>query len=190
MSHNRSDLQRDGAGHADAVQRGHGGRRWLYLVVDVLLLAAIVSAVFFLVVLLTPLNPFGGKDTEQKTVLYTLEITGVDRTSLESLHRGDSVLDAATGSKLGEVVSVDSRPYEFYTEIPTDQPDEHLNSHVVTKDTRDDAYTVTVTVRVEAEYRAGVGYTAEDCRIAVGRVYELHFPAYVGKGVCVTLGVE
>ena len=32
-----------------------------------------------------------------------------------------------------------------------------------------------------------MGYTAEDCRIAVGRSYDLRFPGYAGKGVCITL---
>lgn len=160
------------------------GRRWLFLLVDILLLAAILTAVFFLVVLLTPLDPFGGADVEQRDVLYTLELVGVDRVSLEALHVGDSVTDAQTGSVIGEITAVDSRPYAFYTDVPN----EYGGKYVVNKETSADKYTVTVTVRASADYEQGVGYTVEDCRIAVGRAYELHFPHYAGEGSCISLG--
>lgn len=162
-------------------------RRWLFLLLDVLLLIAVVAAIFFLVLLLTPLDLFGGAGEDQRTVTYTVEFAGVDRDSVEALRVGDSVTDATTGSVIGVVVAVNSRPYEVYTDIPTDEADESLQSHVVTKNTYPDTFnTVTVTIEVLADYKAGEGYLAEDCRIAVGREYDLRFPAYAGNGVCVT----
>ena len=163
----------------------------LVLVGDVLLLLAIVAAIFFLVLLLTPLDLFDGKDTEQRKVLYTVEFVGVDRDSVQSLQVGDTVTDAATGSIIGVVTAVDSRPYEVYTDIPTVDIDEELNSHVVTKNTYPDSFnTVTVSIRVTADYKAQEGYTAEECRIAVGRTYDLHFPNYAATGTCVTFVLE
>jgi hypothetical protein len=195
MNHNKPELPYTVSEQGVHVRHGRyasrsKGRRWLFLVVDILLLAAILAAIFFLVVLLTPLDPFEGRNREDRVVLYTLEITNVDAAALESLSEGDPVVDAKTGSTMGTVVSVDSRAYEFYTDMPTDKPDEHLNSHVVIKDSRTDRYTVTVTVRASAQYREGEGYEVQSCRIAVGRVYELHFPAYAGKGACVTFAEE
>jgi hypothetical protein len=104
---------------------------------------------------------------------------------------GATVTDAATGSIIGVVTSVDSRPYEVYTDIPTVDIDEELNSHVVTKNTYPDSFnTVTVSIRVTADYKAQEGYTAEECRIAVGRTYDLHFPNYAATGTCVTFVLE
>ena len=185
MNHNRSELPYGDDTRRARHTRGdkNRGRRWLFLVVDILLLAVILAAVFFLVVLLTPFNPFGGNDTEQRDVRYTLELIGVDRASLEALRVGDSVTDARTGSVIGEITAVDSRPYSFYTDVPT----EYGGKYVVNKETSADKYTVTVTVRVIADYESGVGYTVEDCRIAVGRSYELHFPHYAGNGSCISL---
>lgn len=169
----------------------NGSRRWLFLAADVLLLIAIVAAIFFLVVLLTPLDLFGGEDTEQRRVVYTVEFAGVDSALVESLQVGDTVTDAATGSAVGVVTDVLPRSYEVYTDIPTSEPDDELNSYVVTKNTYPDTFsTVTVTIRVLADYVPEVGYTAENCRIAVGRQYELHFPGYAGSGVCVTFAEE
>ncbi len=170
-------------------------RRWLFLAVDILLLVAILAAIFFLVVLLTPLDPFSGRAKEQRVVIYTVEFAGVGRDSIETLEIGDPVTDAETGSVIGEVVDVNSRAYEVYTDNPSDESTMTDNGehkiHLVTKNTYPEEFqTVTVTIRVMADYEKGVGYWAEDCRIAVGRAYELHFPAYAGSGVCVTFAEE
>ena len=92
---------------------------------------------------------------------------------------------------VGVVIAVNSRPYEVYTDIPTAEADEVLQSHVVTKNTYPDNFnTVTVTIQLLADYEQGVGYLAEDCRIAVGREYDLRFPMYAGNGVCVAFEAE
>ena len=161
-------------------------RRWLLLLVDVLLLVAIVAAVFLLVVLLTPLELFAGSEVEERTVVYTVEFTNVNSELLGSLHIGDSVTDAETGSVIGVVTAISDRD-SYFSEMPSSAEDEELQMHVVTKNQYPDGYkTLTVTIEAVAEYRPGVGYAAEDCRIAVGRAYNLRFPAYAGEGVCVT----
>ena len=194
MNYNRPEQIYREAGESIASSgktRGSRNRRWVFFAADILLLIAILAAIFFLVLLLTPLDLFAGSGVEQREVLYTVELAGIDRDSVEALHIGDVVTDAATGSVIGVVEAVDSRPYEVYTDIPTQEIDEELNSHVVTKNTYPDNFnTVTVTIRVTADYTPGVGYTAEECRIAVGRSYELHFPEYAANCVCVTFTEE
>ncbi len=169
-------------------------RRWLLLGVDILLLVAILAAIFFLVVLLTPLELFGGRSEEQRSVLYTVELAGVERDSVQALEIGQTVTDVETGSVIGEIVDITTRPYEIYTDIPTEESDMTDGEHqiyLVTKNTYPEEYqTVTVTIRVIADYEQGVGYCADDCRIAVGRTYDLRFPAYAGSGVCVTFAEE
>ena len=201
MNYNKSDNPNKDGANLRRVRVGrrhageHGSRRWGLLVVDILLLVTILAAIFFLVVLLTPFDPFGGGETEERTVLYTVEISGVDRDSVQSLHVGDIVTDVDTGSVIGEVVEVASRAYEVYTDLPSTEADltadgEH-NIHVVTKKIYpEDFQTLAVTIRVTADYEKGVGYWAQDCRIAVGRTYEIRLPAYAGEGVVVTFAEE
>jgi hypothetical protein len=160
-------------------------RKWLFLVLDILLLAAIVATIFFLVVLLTPLNPFAKNHAETVDVLYAVEFSNVDGDVFELLSsaEGQSVVDAATGKVIGEVRMVDKRAYSFYTDVAVKEGD----NYVVGKETSMDKYTVTVTLSARAEYEEGVGYTVDNSRVAVGRTYELHFPSYAGSGTCVTL---
>ena len=163
-------------------------RRWFFLLVDILLLLVVLTAVFFLVVILTPLDLFKGSKIEERSIVYTVELAGVDRDSIEALAVGDTVTDTQTGSAIGIVTEVHSRPYEAYTDIPTTEMDAGLNSYLVTKNTYPDNFkTVTVTVRATADYESGIGYTVERSRIAVGRSYDLRFSSYSGSGVCVTL---
>lgn len=198
MNHEKIDVSHAGE-NFPAARRGkkvrysaNGGggsnkRKWLFLLADVLLLAAVVAAVFFLVVLLTPLDLFSGGDSEDREVVYVVEFAGVDSGLLGTLQVGDEVTDAATGSVIGVVTEINNRRYEQFTDIPSVEIDEVLNSHVVTKNTYLDTYTtLSVTIRVMAEYTKGIGYVADDCRIAVGSTYDLRFPAYTGEGVCVS----
>lgn len=184
MNQNRSNLPHNGRRRAEQ-RDGTKTRKWLFLVLDILLLAAIVAAIFFLVVLLTPLNPFARDNTETVGVLYTVEFANVDSDVFELLSdaEGKSVVDAATGKVIGEVRMVDKRAYTFYTDVAVKEGD----NYVVGKDTAMDKYTVTVTLYADAVYENGVGYTVDNSRVAVGRTYELHFPAYAGTGTCVTL---
>ena len=60
-------------------------RRWLFLAVDVVLLAAIVAAIVFLVSLLTPFSIFESDGEEARNITYPVELAGVDRDSLGAL---------------------------------------------------------------------------------------------------------
>lgn len=161
--------------------------RWLFLLVDIFLLAIIVAAIVFFLLLSGSDGAYDG-EVETRTVTYAVEFAGVQAELLAALSVGDTVVDAETGSVIGVVEAVDSRPYEVYTDVPTAEIDELLNSHVVTKVTYPESYhTVTVTLRLDAEYRAGLGYASGDCRLAVGREYTMQFPAFSAKGQMVSL---
>lgn len=178
--------------------RGHNGhdggghRRWLFLLVDVLLLAAIVASVIFLVVLLSPVEVFGDTDEEVRELTYTVELAGVEQATVEALQPGDTVIDKETGAVIGTIFAIEPpRPYTAYTDQASATKDPVLDKHTVVKVTYpDDLSTVVLTVTVSAEYLQGVGYTVDGCRVAVGREYELCFPAYTCKGVCVALDVK
>ena len=165
-------------------------RRWLFLLIDVLLLAAIVAAVLFLVSLLTPFSLFDNGADETRTVTYTVELAGVRRDAVSALRVGDVVTDKETGAVIGTVTAINARAYSVYTDVPSEVKDPVLDSYVVTKtEYPEDFNTVEVTISVEADYTAGIGYSVGDCRIAVGRAYELYFPAYAGQATCIEMQI-
>ena len=162
-----------------------GRRRWLFLLVDLLLLASIAAIVIFLVSLLTPWSIFDKDDAETRSITYTVEIAGVDQASLAALERDDVVTDRETGAVLGTVVDVSIRPYEVW-----DDTAEGESVGKITYPEESGLKTVTVTLTVDASYIAGVGYTVGDTRIAVDRTLQLAFRNYAATGVCVSLNVK
>ena len=181
---NRNTDVTKGGKHRDAARPNT--RKGLYLAVDILLLAVITAAIFFLVVLLTPLNPFAKSDKTECTLHYTVELTNVEEDVVELLLEGDRVVDAQTGSVIGEVVLKDKREYTYYSDVAEKSGD----AYVAKKELVENRYTVILTLHGNAVYEEGVGYTVERSRIAVGREYELHLPSCAVKGVCVTLMEE
>lgn len=166
-------------------------RRWLFLVVDIVLLATIVAAVIFLVSLLTPFSNGGSDADETRNITYTVELAGVYRDSVSVLRTGDIVTDKETGAVIGRITAIDARAYTPYTDIPTEEKDPVLDSYVVTKAEYPEEFnTVEITISVAADYTAGVGYTVNGCRIAVGRCYELCFPSYTGNVTCIELEIQ
>lgn len=168
-------------------ERGKNAKhRWLFLLVDAVLILAIVGAVFFIVSLLTPFSFSGKEKAELRMVSYTVELAGVSSATLNAMHVGDAVVDAETGASIGTVTAVDVRPYETFGQLC--EEDDVLGSYVVTRITYPDTMaTVTVTIETSASYVANRGYSANGCRIAVGKTFALCFPEYTGTGVCVSL---
>ena len=161
-------------------------RRGLFLMMDVLLLIGIVGIIFLMVLAFTPLSLFG-EEAEQRQIVYTVELAGVDKNFVSSFREGDTVTDAVTGAYMGEIAQIKIREYEAYTNVPTPDIDPEFGKHVVRKQTNETLKTVTVVIRVNAAYTRGVGYSTEDRRIAVGGEYELRFPSYTDQGVCIAL---
>ena len=173
---------------AGANTAGGKGRKWLFLMVDVLLLAAIVATVLFLISLLTPVTLFAPSTQEERTLTYVIEIAGVDKATADQIAKDNAVTELTSGSLIGTVVEVSDRAYEVY--IDDYRYDTDLKTDMVQKVVYDEFVTLTVTVKVTAVYEAGVGYTAQDCRIAVGKQYDLRFPSYSGSGVCIGMYAE
>lgn len=161
-------------------------RRGLFLMMDVFLLIGIVGIIFLLLLAFTPLSLFGD-NAEPRQIFYTVEFKGVDQSFVSLFHEGDAVSDAVTGSNMGEITQIKIREYEAYTNIPTPEIDPTFGKHVVRKETNENLKTVTVVIRVTAEYTKDVGYMAQKCRIAVGKEYELRLPSYTDSGVCIAM---
>lgn len=175
--HARSEKQKGKA------QKKERGRRWLFLVVDLLLLAVIVGAAIFIVSVLTP-DSEDSEETEMRQIVYQIEIAGVE-SDLFTVTGGETVVDAVSGAVIGVVEYHDGgRPYTAYIDSATERDGKYFATEV---EYPEDIKTYLVTVRVTADFEAGVGYSADGCRIAVGREYQLRFANYTGSGVCVSL---
>ena len=176
-------LRARGAASARATERKH---RASFLLVDLFLLLGVIAVIFFLVLAFTPLDLFGN-DAEPREILYVVEFYGVDKDLESSFHEGDAVTDMQTGAAMGVVTQVSSRVYEAYTDTPTDDIVPEFDKHVVQKERNEEWRVITVTIKVTADYREGTGYSVQANRIAVGREYQLAFPAYTSSGACVSL---
>ena len=190
MNQNKSDRSKAAdASRARARTAGQAvekKRRGLFLAMDIFLLLGIVGMIFLLILAFTPLTLFTEK-AETRQIFYTVEFSGVDQGFVSSFHEGDAVVDVDTGSQMGEIVQIKIREYEAYTNVPTPDIDPEFGKHVVRKETNEKLKTVTVVFRVTAEYTPEVGYAAEECRIAVGKEYQLRFPSYTDNGVCIAI---
>ncbi|MBQ8342116.1 MAG: DUF4330 family protein [Clostridia bacterium] len=174
----RNDKKGKGAG----AERGH---RWLLLVVDVVLLAAIVAAVILIAVALNPTTDTVGEVTEVRTVIYQIELVNVDA-DLFQVSGGDTVIDAESGNVIGVVEYHDGG--RVSADYDSDYATEEGGKYFATKiEHPEGRKTYVVTIRVSADYEAGAGYTVGNCRLAVGRTYRLRFGQYVGSGECILL---
>lgn len=158
-------------------------RRWLFLVVDLLLVAIIIGAVIFIV------NALNGsddrsKETEVRRITYQLEIAGVE-SDLFAVTGGETVTMDADGLKIGVVEYHDGgQPYTKYIDAVTEVGGKFFVTEI---EYPDDVKTYLITVSVDADYEAGVGYFINDSRIAVGRSYRLRIADGVYEAVCVSL---
>ena len=165
-------------------KRPDSKRKWLFLVVDIVLATSILFAIFFIASLLTPFSLSGKNRAEQRDITFSVEFVNVQSDMVDTLHVGDVVTDAETGAVLGTVTSVEIHPYEAFGEVA--QYDETLGKYVVSRITYPETQkTVTVTLETTADYTEGIGYMAGDSRIAVGKTYTLRFPEYTGSGSCI-----
>lgn len=176
-------LRARGAVIARSTEKKH---RASFLVVDLILLLGVIAVIFLLVLAFTPLDLFGN-DTELREIVYTVEFYGVDKEMETSFREGDTVTDMQTGTVMGVISEVSSRVYEAYTDIPSAEIVPEFDKHVVQKERNEAWRVVTVSIQVVADYESGVGYTVDMHRIAVGREYQLRFPAYTKSGACVAL---
>jgi hypothetical protein len=192
MNNNKMDTQNTSGAEAlrarslASARGGEKKHRASFLLVDLLLLIGVVAVILLLVLAFTPLDLFGN-DAEERQILYTVEFYGVDKEMEYAFREGDTVTDLQTGAVMGVVTQVSSRVHEVYTDTPTDEIVPEFDKYVVQKEKNEAWRVITVTIQVTAEYQAGVGYTVDANRIAVGREYQLRFPTYTRSGACVAL---
>ena len=153
-------------------------------VVDVALIAILLCLILVAVEYFTSFSlfNFGGFT---RTVEYTLEFENVDQNMAYSVNTGSYALGVSGYRSIGEIRSVNVSPTVRYVYSPTtggmvgcELPDGADNKAPVT---------LRVTLRAEATYRAGDGFSVNGNRISIGDSLNVSFDGYSGTGRCVSI---
>lgn len=117
--------------------------------------------------------------SEKATIMYTVEIEGIDPALASSIAVGDGVVDE-NGYSLGAVaagVEVDS-----FFEISYDP----ATGEVISSE-HPRLSNILITITAEAEIDSIGGYVVDGRRIAVGAEYQLDLPGFEGRGRCISI---
>ncbi len=125
-----------------------------------------------------------GGDTVQIT--YTVVFENVNEAVYDRIMLDQTVIDAESGRVLG-TVALTPESVSYYDFVLGKDAD---GNDVAKRQTHDElGNNVTVTVRADAEYAKGKGYTVDGYRIAAGAEMNLRFPGFTGVGYCNGLSV-
>lgn len=158
-------------------------KKYKFNFVDVALILLVVGCIITLIYFFSPMSKAKklGK-AQEKTIEYTIEITGVDTTFSENISDNDTVIDSVTKTPIGTVTRVVSTNYTEYKAVDDGSSDLKLQEIVYR-----DKCNLEVTVRVDASYIAGDGFSVNSTRIAVGEKMFVKFPNFVGEGYCIRI---
>lgn len=154
-------------------------------VIDILIIVLVLAGIAFLVVS----GVFGGSlfksKTETRTIEYTVVFRQVSEDFVTAISSGNAVLNAKEKQSFGTVsADVESNPSTYVAYVPGGEEGAGGTATLLPYPGYVD---LTVTIRVDAEYSAGTGYTVGGNRIAVGAEYSLMFPGFTGTGTCIAL---
>ncbi len=147
----------------------------------ILLILAIIGGAVYLFLPGSFINKTGKAKTG--TLVYTVEIKGVDGDYLNKIHENDVVVDAVTKNTLGTVSAVDYNTK--HTALEYVQQQDGTYEGVLSE--YPNQYTVLVTITASADYVDQDGYFVNNCRIAVGQGMALHFPDFAAEGYCISI---
>lgn len=154
-------------------------------VIDVIIIVAILAAVAFGVTATLFGKTLFGNGTQTKTIEYTVVFRQVSEDFVTSIASGDAVLNVKEKQTVGVVsADVENNPSTYVAYLAATEEGSGGTAVLMTYPDRMD---LTVTIRVEAEYRPGTGYEVGGLRIAVGSEYSLMFPGFTGTGTCIAL---
>ena len=140
----------------------------------IILVATGLIGVFLITVFAT------GGNTDTVTVEYTVRFENVSEELADNIRIGDRVYESSSQTPIGVVTEVDNGSlytvYEYDSEknaiVPVEYPDK---------------YNLKVSVKADAVFAEGVGYSVDGIRIAVGAALNLRFANYVGSSYCVEI---
>ncbi len=119
-----------------------------------------------------------GSSGESCTVEYMVMFADVDQDLALAVSRGNAVYGNETAALMGEVITdPEVQAYRLVT---------YANGETQMRE-KPGAVNVIVTVRAQAVYTEGVGYTVGDTVVRVGDTLALRFPGYTGVGSCINV---
>lgn len=153
-------------------------------VIDVALIVVFLCIVLVAIEYFTSFSLLGLGDKTQ-LLEYTLELEGVDPDMAHSVAAGSRVLASSGYKDMGEVISVSEKPAVMYVYDPAE-------GALVARELPADAQgktpvTLYVTVRAEASYREGDGFSVNGVRISIGESISVSLDGLSGTGKCISI---
>ena len=157
-------------------KRGALGRLNLF---DAIVIVLVLLAVVLLAVGVRVSDLFGD-DTQKSTVTYTLTLSDVDQAYADAIKEGDEIYDVDSGKLLGKVTAAPT--VKPHAEIAVQSSENGVG--IAAETPVPGRVDITVTVRAEADYRKGQGYSVNSRFIRVGATYSVRFPDFLGSARC------
>ena len=147
--------------------------------------AIVILLVLVVVVLLAVgvrVSDLFGDDTQKSTISYTLTLSDVDQAYADAIKQGDEIYDVDSGKLLGKVTAAPT--VKPHTEMAVQSSENGAGIAVETP--VPGRVDITLTVRAEADYRQGKGYSVNSRPIRVGATYSVRFPNFLGSARCIS----
>ena len=152
-------------------------------ILDILIILSLVAAVVLVVLVYSPAELFN-VNSGNTDIIYSVCISGVPADYAGAVNVGDLVSDI-DGYELGTVASdVEVEPHIIYRYSEYEDGSGSINEIV-----HPELVDIVITVSAKAK-NAEDGYTVDGMRIALEAEYQLVFPGFESKGICVSLSEE
>ena len=155
--------------------------RYRFNVIDVILLVIVALALAAMLILALydgDKNVLGDGDRDVE-LIYTVEQTQVSDILRGKINIGDSVIDGKSGIRLGQVIDVE------YTDSVYSAYNPELEAHF------EGLYPGKIDMRVRISVDASANkngiYSVDGRIIGIGEEFDLRFPYYTGKALCITV---
>ncbi len=158
-------------------------KKYKFNIVDVAVLVVLLAVALLAFLWIDPLE-WVQSDTEmqEKTILYTVELRGIEKEHSNSIKVDDNVVFITEGIDIGRVATV-SRFASSKWEVP-ESGDKMVLLQDATKNT------VVVTIEIECSYQEGVGYFLHGQQLLVGYTMNLKFPMFDTVGECIGIEIK
>ncbi len=148
----------------------------------IIIFLLVIATVFYVFTPYSAIKKLASNQTRE--IQYTVEISGVDEKFINMIKENDLAVDAVSKNSLGTVVRVEYSKYTQLNYVPSENSETEgvLVEGVLSE--YPNKHNITITISATADYEAGIGYSVNNRRIAVGEKISLRFPDYSGEGYC------
>lgn len=153
--------------------------------IDVLIILTVLAIVAVIIYMTTQSGTIASKN--EKTVVYTLKLSGVNSDYLGLISEGDEVFNSSTGNSIGKITAVRRENTKLIGKtIVTDS----TGAKSISVSQYDNLYDVYVTLYVTASVDdRGIAYV-DGCRILVGSRFYFRDATFAGTSFCTDFSIE